>query len=375
MWQRTVVGLGYRRPVPDLATANPGPDDRTDVYLADLGRYGLYGYCAAEPPLSGSTAPAYCVIDDDYAEFPGKGPLSNLKVTAAHEFFHAVQYAYNVYADVWLMEGTAAWVEDEIYDDINDNLQYLALSPLKFPGAPLDYAGVDDVNRPNDVNWRYGSWIWWRFLSERFGTGVSEDPSVVRDVWTRLAFHGPRSMPAVRTVLARRGTSFGAMFADFGAATRVAPRWYAEGRNYARYVGPAGGAFKLTRTRRSTGWKGARLAHLSTIHAVIRPGSTLRGRWRLRVELDLPPTFKGSEARVIVQRRDGGFRLQRVRLNRDGGGRIAVPFRTGSISRVIVSMVNASTRFTNCGGGSPFTCGGSSRDDGGKYMLRATVVR
>jgi hypothetical protein len=170
VWQKTVVGLGYGPPVSDLGASNHGPNERTDVYLADLGQYGLYGYCAAEPPLQGSTAPAYCVIDDDFAEFPGM-PLNDLRVTAAHEFFHAIQYSYNVFADVWLMEGTAAWVEDEIYDDINDNLQYLALSPLKIPGAPLDYAGVADPNRPNDVNWRYGSWIWWRFLSERFGRG------------------------------------------------------------------------------------------------------------------------------------------------------------------------------------------------------------
>ena len=47
-------------------------------------------------------------------------------MTAAHEFFHAVQFAYDAADDQWFMESTATWMEDEIYDDVNDNLQYLS---------------------------------------------------------------------------------------------------------------------------------------------------------------------------------------------------------------------------------------------------------
>ena len=58
-----------------------------------------------------------------------KGPLNtpkeNLQVTAAHEFFHSVQYSYDVREDAWIMEATAAWAEDEIYPKVNDNIQYL----------------------------------------------------------------------------------------------------------------------------------------------------------------------------------------------------------------------------------------------------------
>ena len=38
------------------------------------------------------------MLDNDYApaQFPsGTSPQNNLTVTAAHEFFHAVQYAYD----------------------------------------------------------------------------------------------------------------------------------------------------------------------------------------------------------------------------------------------------------------------------------------
>ena len=53
-------------------------------------------------------------------------PINALRVTAAHEFFHAIQFAYDVKEDLWFMEGSATWVEDEVYDSINDNYQFLA---------------------------------------------------------------------------------------------------------------------------------------------------------------------------------------------------------------------------------------------------------
>jgi hypothetical protein len=37
-----------------------------------------------------------------------------LKVTAAHEFFHAVQFAYDIGEDGWLMESTATWMEEHV---------------------------------------------------------------------------------------------------------------------------------------------------------------------------------------------------------------------------------------------------------------------
>ena len=69
-------------------------------------------------------------------------PRSNsLKVTAAHEFFHAIQFAYDVDEDLWFMEGSATWVEDEVYDSINDNYQFLAVQPDPVPPATRPTTG------------------------------------------------------------------------------------------------------------------------------------------------------------------------------------------------------------------------------------------
>ena len=87
VWQRIVVELGYRQPRSDLAAPNHGPDGRTDIYLAELGQFGMYGYCTVDDIRHRA---AYCVVDNDFADFLAPAGQS-LRVTAAHEFFHAIR--------------------------------------------------------------------------------------------------------------------------------------------------------------------------------------------------------------------------------------------------------------------------------------------
>lgn len=337
VWQRIVVELGYRAPMSDAAAREPGPDGRTDIYLAELREtYGLYGYCAPEWDGEGTRASAYCVLDNDFANYSGDA-LSDLKVTAAHEFFHAVQVGYRLSVEHWLSEGTAAWVEDEVFDDVDDNLQYLTHSPLAYPGKPLDFTSV------SHFNWLYGSWIFWRFLTEYFGEPGETDPAVVREVWERLG-SGQAPLPAVRTVLARRDAAFGPVFAAFGALNRVAPRWYDEGRRYAPFVAPVRrkDRYRLVRTRRSTGWEQQTVARLSSRHVAVRPGRGLEGRWKLRLVLDLPPRARGSQANVMVHRRDGAIRWFTFGLNRRGNGRAVLPFNRRNVRFLALTLTNSS---------------------------------
>jgi hypothetical protein len=378
--RKHIVGdLGYRAPLSDLSVKNPGPDGRTDVYLAELGKTytGLYGYCAAETTESGSSRyAAYCVVDNDFAEHSGR-PLADLKVTAAHEFFHAVQLGYTGYADAWLMEGTAAWAEDEVYDQINDNLMYLNRSALSVPDAPLDFFGPGHPDDPYGFAWSYGSWIWWRYLSEYFGPRASHDPTVIKQVWGRLG-SGEGTLQAQRNVLRNRGTSFGDVFADFTAVNRVARRWYDEGGSYGKFVAPVKRKLVLTKASPGTGWKKPSLYHLSTAHTVVRAGKSLRGKWRLRVNLDLPPKRRGSRAKMAVHRRDGGIGWRAVRLDRRGDARVTVPFSRSTVSFVALSLTNASTRMRDCGFQtltSPYACGGWSRDDGQVFKFKVTAIR
>jgi hypothetical protein len=376
VWQRIIGDLGYKAPKSDAGPPRQGPDGRTDIYLSELSGYGMYGYCTIDNPRERAL---YCVIDNDFAERMYGNSKKALRVTAAHEFFHAIQFGYSIRADSWVMEGTAAWIEDEVYDHINDNLQFLSHSDLSCPDVPLDFIGRSNPCRPQtSYAWLYGSWIWWQFLTERYGKGKTADPTVVREIWERIG-RGAGTVPAQRRTIAARGGDYGRVFADFAAVNRIAGKWYDEGRSYARFVGRPAGRFALTRKRPDLGWKSTRLNHLSSRHAVLVPGKGLRGKWRLRVNLDLPPKFRGSQATAIVHRKDGRVRLVRARLNKQGDGRLAVPFNKREIARVTLALTNASTRYKDCTRNperaTGWTCGGKPLDDGLVYSFRARAVR
>jgi len=170
VWATEVTSYGYNAPKADNKGENL-PDSNTDlpkidIYLADVGAAGYYGFCAPEQNRRQSFG--FCVLDNDYAprEFGhANTPLDNLRVTAAHEFFHDVQFNYDSAEDAWFMEATAAWMEDEVYPTVNDNLQYLKDSPFHYSYQSLDL-------RDRGYLSTYGSWVFFRFLSERYGRAI-----------------------------------------------------------------------------------------------------------------------------------------------------------------------------------------------------------
>jgi hypothetical protein len=371
----TYVDAGYRTPEPD---GTAGGDSRTDIYLADVGSRMRYGYCTSDmeipdPPPAGDTW-AYCVLDNDYRadQFPTNTPLENLQVTAAHEYFHAVQFAYDAFEDAWFMEATATWAEDELYDDVDGNLQYLADSPLTRPLQPLDSLGAG-------AGPQYGAWIFFRFLTERLPESEGGLPTLVRDMWRRAddAPGGPDdySIRAVRRVLEARGVTWASMFARFADANRRPRAAYDEGAADAYpSVGP-GGTSTLSRARRGSGWRGAQLAHLSSWTRRFVPGDGLRSTaWRLEVSLDLPAAATSPAAVVTVYRRSGGPRVSVVPLNADGDATRKVAFGSRSVRYVEVTLANASTRFT-CWTYGDFSCQGDPRDDRRTQRVRARATR
>jgi hypothetical protein len=80
-----------------------------------------------------------------------------------------------------------------------------------------------------------------------------------------------------------------------------------------------------------------------------------------------------AEARVIVVRTDGRRTRQAVRLDRRGDGSLTVRFDARGVARVIVTLVNTSTRY-RCHEGTLFACGGQPRDDDARFGVAATVI-
>ena len=209
VWQAEIAGLGYREPRSDESSPNSGPDGRIDVYLADTGKRGFYGYCTSDDPAVSAATPfgdvsAYCVLDDDFSpeQFPGD-PVESLEATAAHEFFHAVQFAYDYFEDAWLMEGTAVWVEDEIYDEVDDHRQFLKAEPADpSRGAARrrpDFGTAPAVHVPVRASVRRHLSEWQGWPMSCAGSGSS------RDAASGAPDH--HSTDAIAAALEERGTT------------------------------------------------------------------------------------------------------------------------------------------------------------------------
>ena len=160
----------FNLPPSDDWYSDNGGDKKYDIYVKSLS-WGLYGYVNPEymaDSYSGDNEntsrtevnayTSYMVIRNNYSGFP-TSETESIQVTIAHEFFHAIQFGYDGWEATWLMEATATWIEDEVFDDINDNYQYL-LDWFKDPGSALD---LDSSTR-----W-YGSFIFFRYISEHLG--------------------------------------------------------------------------------------------------------------------------------------------------------------------------------------------------------------
>lgn len=167
--------LGYQ-PAP---TASGGA---YDLYLRDLAPQGYYGVAQSGDPVSSSLYPnsfsSWMELDNDFTEAIYKpnlySPLQSLQITAAHEYHHAVQYGYTFYFDVWYAEATSSWMEDEVYDDVNQLYNYI--QPwFSNSSRQINLAQSD----PAFDSQAYGRWIFNRYLVEMHGVDM------IKTVWEK----------------------------------------------------------------------------------------------------------------------------------------------------------------------------------------------
>jgi hypothetical protein len=363
---------GYRPPRSD-------GDGFTDIYLRDVGNQGLFGYCTTDDPhaFSGSyrydDMSAYCVVDNDFKDFgTSQTPQEFRDVTAAHEFFHAIQFAYDWQEDLWLMEGTAMLMEDQYADGVNDNRNYLANSVLTSPAVPVD---------TGESGFEYGAWIYWRFLVEQLDELAN--PLIIRGVWQRadgssdtdgpgpdIVGQDQYSLQAARNAVSSRGLGFGTLFAKFARVNRTPERFYQEGGSYP--TAPPWATYTLGPDARTTGWKSTQLRHLASRYFVFKPASNGAAEAALRVTVDLPRPRFGPKAIVLIRFVNGSIGVRKIRLDAEGHGHSTVSFSRGSVQAVNLVLTNASTRM-NCDLGSVYSCTGEGIDDLRTYAYRAAI--
>ncbi|PKH39057.1 hypothetical protein CXG46_15150 [Nocardioides alpinus] len=360
VWTAIVDQLGYRAPLTDGAK---GGSPQFDVYLKDLGG-DLYGLCAPEKRVKKRTGSGFCVLDNDFAtaQFPNATPDDNLVVTAGHEFFHAVQFAYDYAEDPWMMESTATWMEERIATTVNDNRQYLSLSQIYRPYLPLDFFS-------RTGGYQYGNWVFWEYLSTKYGTDI------VKKAWDQAGSlkkdGGKYSITALQKVLKSKG-GLTKVYSTYAAGNLTPAANFPEG---AEYVFPkVRGGKELSKRKRSKRF-GVKIDHLASASYVYLPGNGLDGRkWKLSLGVTGPVKRTSPAAVVVVHMGDGSRQTKRVKLNKRGDGRIKVSFDNRSVSAVSVTLVNGSTRY-KCGGSSAVACGGRPLDDNARFAVKGRVVK
>ncbi|UCC81221.1 MAG: hypothetical protein JSW64_07655 [Candidatus Zixiibacteriota bacterium] len=220
VWEYEVEFLNYVGPLTDNGR---GGDDRLDVYLVNLGS-GVFGFTIPDPDsFNQYQMPGYIEIDNDFAGTHYGGSLETVlqaaRVTAAHEFFHTVQYAYDEtefdFIDVnipatykpWWLEASSTWMEDIVFDDVNDYLFYL---PFFLPFPHMSLGTFSYVWGTVESYHPYGACVWPIYLSEKYGVDI------IRRIWEGCAtVQGYNLLNVTDSLMRFRSSSLEKAFLEF----------------------------------------------------------------------------------------------------------------------------------------------------------------
>lgn len=184
VWAKEIGVLGYQGPTGtetylyDIYIANTADnkigndDDRTPT----LG-FNYLGitttYCADDNVCKQDITNSHSyVVVNNYIQNTGV-----IKITAAHEFFHAIQFSYPTIDDWfsrenhWWIEATATWMEEAVYDDVNAYYPRVR-SWLKAPWLSLKNSGDHE----------YGDALFIIFLTDVH----LKDKDFVKHVWENI---------------------------------------------------------------------------------------------------------------------------------------------------------------------------------------------
>ncbi len=187
-WFQQIDQMGFIAPPNDSAYApagtpalNVGLDGLFDVYFLDLSANLISGFTQSEwqaPPNSARSggSSSYIVIENDFAGKDDAEREVYLRITAAHEFHHAVQYGYSLDMPRWWMEATAVFAEDKAMPQVNSYVPYTNLF-LESPQLPLWKRGGSR---------EYGATVWPQFLANYYSQGRAD---ILRSIYAYTASH------------------------------------------------------------------------------------------------------------------------------------------------------------------------------------------
>jgi hypothetical protein len=260
-----------------------------------------------------------------------------MEVTAAHEYNHVLQFNYDTSQDTWMFESTATWMEDRVYTDVNDYIQYLTpWSTMTY--VPLTYFAPGDD--PLNVK-VYGDVVWNRWLQTHFGDDT------IRNAWAASRTTKPKGFApaAYNTSLNAKGSDFFTSFSVFAADTaewRAANTPFAEGVTFPDIDRAQSSTSNrpITLTPRGVGAAGE-LSHTAYVLLDVEPPTTLP---KLKLAVNTP---RGTRMAIGLVGRTGdevnGAATQFLKLLRTGGPGTVTIDNPGQYERLTAVVVNADT--------------------------------
>lgn len=207
--------LGWRAPLGDFGTDEANDDARFDVYLVDFNFNADGAFRAESCAPDGDTCAGFMVQENDFAGYGYPSTEYANRLLASHEFFHAVQAAYDTGQGSVLGEGTAVWASEQFDPSLGD-LEGFGFAYLEETSRPLNADGSGPVDP-----FTYGSALWFEHIAQLHGDDV------VRAIYEAIEDAGGSSAGAdwfallddVLASAAQAPSGFDEDFVSFAAST------------------------------------------------------------------------------------------------------------------------------------------------------------
>ena len=251
-------------------------------------------------------------------------------MTLAHEYNHVLHFTYDALEDTWMFESTAVWMEDQVYNSINDYLQYLPRWAT-LTGQPLtQFQGANTVDTGTSIK-VYGSAVWNHWLANRYGRDV------VRTAWER-SVSAKSFAPAAygAGIRAMGGTSFFDEFSRFAAATA---EWKSPGSGF-----PEGSTYPdVTRAGELPVDDKGGTAKLDHTAYALADVTGIGNAGRIKLAVSVPKGTAGSLA--LIGQTDGKPVVKLKELPAGGIGIVTLS-DPGQYNRVTAALINGDTKQT-----------------------------
>ena len=197
-----LLNMGFQQEIGDA-------DGIYDIYLANFPD-GYYGVNYAS-----SQGGSFIYIDNDYDNF-SCGPchiapssIELMKITVAHEYFHAVQRSYSPgNQNLFFWELSSTWFEDVAYPNINDYLNWSYYTYLEDPEE--DFSNYIPAEG-------YSLALFAHYLTQTYDEVDNQNSDIIRLIWEH--FNGHTNEDALLTIedilSSQYNSSFSKAWSDF----------------------------------------------------------------------------------------------------------------------------------------------------------------